>query len=88
MANHKSAEKAHARSLKNRAINNSVRSRIKTFTKKVEAALTQNDKNVAVETMRVAESEIMKGVTKGVLKLNTAARKVSRLTHRVKAIQG
>ncbi|AIF80611.1 30S ribosomal protein S20p [endosymbiont of Acanthamoeba sp. UWC8] len=86
MANHKSAKKAHLTSLDNRARNKSVLSRIKTFITKVENLITSNDSKEAELALRNAESEIMKSVTKGVLKLNTAARKVSKLTKRVKSM--
>ena len=85
MANHKSAVKAHKKSLKNRTNNISILSRIKTFIKKVEEAITSGKADEAKSAMRSAESEIMRGVTKGVLKQNTASRKVSRLVKKVKA---
>lgn len=81
----KSAEKAHKKSIVRAARNKSIKSRIKTFITKVEEAI-QKKAAIAevVRHFREAESEIMKGVTKGVLKLNTASRKVSRLARLVK----
>ncbi|MDF3047922.1 MAG: ribosomal protein S20p [Candidatus Midichloriaceae bacterium] len=87
MANHKSAVKAHKQSLNNRVRNQSVVSRIKTFIKKLEEVLVPGKAAEAREAFRVAESEIMKGASKGVFKKNAAARKVSRLVKRVKALE-
>ena len=86
MANHKSAVKSHEKSVVKRDKNIALLSRIKTFIKKVETAITAKDNNSAQEHLRVAESELMKGVKKKVLKHNTASRKVSRLTKKVKSL--
>ncbi|CAG7591585.1 MAG: 30S ribosomal protein S20 [Candidatus Midichloria sp.] len=87
MANHKSALKAHKQSVIRAARNSSVRSRVKTFSNKVIAAVNSGSFESSVQSLRVAESEIMKSVTKGVLKLNTAARKVSKLAKKVKSLE-
>lgn len=87
MANHKSAVKAHKQSLKNRDRNISILSRIKTYIKKFEDTLTSGKAAEAKEALRAAESEIMQGVSKGVFKKNTAARKVSRFTKKVKSLE-
>ncbi|MCE2993468.1 MAG: 30S ribosomal protein S20 [Alphaproteobacteria bacterium] len=87
MANHKSAVKAHDKSLKNKARNQSILTKIKTFIKKVEACITGGSSVEAQSAMRNAESEIMRGVSKGALKKNSASRKVSRLTKKVKALE-
>jgi len=63
------------------------KSKIKTFTKKVEELVKLNDLANATPALRIAESTIMKAVTKKVLKLNTASRKVSRLAHKVKSLE-
>ena len=68
------------------AINKSRRSRIRTFLRKVEEAITTGNKDVALAALRDAQPELMRGVTKGVVHKNTAARKMSRLASRVKAI--
>lgn len=86
MATHKSAEKAIRKTIKNTAINKSRTSRIRTFIKALETQVTKGDKKAAIEQLKTTQSEIMRGVTKGVLKKNTAARKVSRLSAKVKAI--
>jgi small subunit ribosomal protein S20 len=86
MANHKSAEK-RARQIERRtAVNRARTSRIKTFVKKVEAAIATGDKTAAAEALRTAQPELQRGVTKGVVHKNTASRKLSRLSARVKAL--
>ncbi|WHQ46757.1 MAG: 30S ribosomal protein S20 [Candidatus Midichloria sp.] len=87
MANHKSALKAHKQSVARAARNSSIKSRVKTFSNKVSIAVNSGNFENAVQSLRVAESEIMKSVTKGVLKLNTAARKVSKLAKKVKSLE-
>lgn len=86
MANIKSAKKrilvTQIRTEKNKAI----KSKIKTLTKKVEAAVVAGDKAVAAEALNVASTEINKACSKGVYHKNTAARKVSRLTKLVNAM--
>lgn len=86
MANHKSAEKAERQIKKRTMINKSFLSRIKTFIKRVEAAVAASDKAKAADEFKLAQSEIMKGVTKGIFKLNTASRRVSRLSGLVKKL--
>lgn len=86
MAIHKSAIKAHRRSEIKRVSNMSVISAVKTFIKKVEAFISANKPEEARAALRVAESQIMRANAKGVIKKNTAARKVSRLSKKVKSI--
>jgi small subunit ribosomal protein S20 len=86
MAHHKSALK-RIRQTETRTEENRARtSRIKTFIKKVEAAIAGGDAKAAATALQNAQPEIMRGVTKGVLHKNTAARKVSRLAARVKSL--
>lgn len=66
------------------AINKSRKSRIRTFLRRVEDAINTNDKEAAKKALVEFESEIMTGVSKGVYKLNTAARKVSRMAKKIK----
>ena len=54
--------------------------------KKVEEAITSGDKSAANTALKSAQPELMRGVTKGVYKKNTAARKMSRLSSRVKSL--
>ena len=86
MANHKSSKKRIIRNANRAEINKSRVSRIRTFIKKVEAAIASGNQKTAQLALREAQPEIMRGVSKGVLKLGTASRKVSRLSARVKAL--
>jgi len=86
MANSPSSKK-RARQIERRTlVNKARRSRIRTFIRKVEEAIASGDQSAATEALKVAQPEIMRGVTKGVTHKNTAARKVSRLAGRVKAL--
>ena len=67
-------------------VNKSRRSRIRTFLRKVEEASESGDRDAASAALRAAQPELMRGVTKGIFHKNTAARKMSRLSARVKAI--
>ncbi|MBR1507109.1 MAG: 30S ribosomal protein S20 [Eubacterium sp.] len=80
MANIKSAKKRILVSKKKEFRNKSIKSKVKTLTKKVEAAAAAGDKAEAEAALKVAISEISKAASKGVYHKNTAARKVSRLT--------
>lgn len=86
MANHKSAEKRIRRNTRRAEINGMRRSRIRTFLKKVELAIAGGDKPTAQEAFKVAQPELQRGVTKGVVHRNAAARKLSRLSSRIKAM--
>lgn len=86
MAHHRSAKKRIRQTEKRTAINRSRVSRIKTFVRKVEMALAKGDQGAAQAAFAAAEPEIRRGVTKGVLHLNTASRKISRLARRVRAL--
>lgn len=67
-------------------VNKARRSRIRTFVRKLEMAIEAADAPAAAVAMRVAEAELSRGVSKGVLHKNTVSRKISRLSTRVKAI--
>ena len=87
MANHKSAKK-RIRSNANRAKTNQSRiSRIRTFIKKVEVAILNGNRDDAITAFQKAEPQIQKGVSKGVMHKNTAARKISRIAKAVKNIE-
>ena len=86
MANHKSAKTRINRNNKRSVINGARRSRVRTFVKKVEAAVVANDKEAAVAAFRIAESELMRSVRKGVFPMNKVARTVSRLSKKIKAL--
>jgi len=86
MANHTSSKKA-VRQIETRTEQNRTRvSRIRTFVKKVESLVDEGKQSEALVALREAESEIMRGVSKGTMHKNTASRKVSRLSKRVKAL--
>ncbi|CAM2994954.1 small subunit ribosomal protein S20 [Paracoccus aminovorans] len=68
------------------AVNKARRSRIRTYLRKVEEALASGDAAAARAALQAAQPELMRGVTKGVVHKNTAARKISRLSSRVKAL--
>ncbi|KRW95868.1 30S ribosomal protein S20 [Paracoccus sp. MKU1] len=79
--------KKRARQIERRtAVNKARRSRIRTFLRKVEEAIASGNAEIAREALKTAQPELMRGVTKGVIHKNTAARKISRLSARVKAL--
>ncbi len=86
MAHTKSAKKRIRQNERRRRINRSRISRIRTFVKKVELAIASGDREAAAAALRAAQPEVMRGVTKGVLHRNTAARKISRLARRINAL--
>jgi small subunit ribosomal protein S20 len=86
MANTRSAEKMVRKIERRTAVNKARRSRVRTFVRKVEEAIASGDKAAAQEALKVAQPEIMRAVTKGVAHKNTASRKVSRLSARIKAM--
>ena len=86
MANTPSAKKRIRNTLRKTDINKSRRSRIKTFVRKVEEAIETKDAKSAMDSLKAAQPEIMRGVTKGIFHKNTASRKISRLSSRIKAI--
>ena len=86
MANTPSAKKRIRNTLRKTDINKSRKSRIKTFVRKVEDAIESKDAKSAMDSLKAAQPEIMRGVTKGIFHKNTASRKISRLSSRVKAL--
>lgn len=86
MANTQSAKKRARQAVVRTERNRARTSRIRTYVKKVETAITSGDKPAAEAALKAAQPEVARGVTKGVLHRNTAARKISRLTHRVRAM--
>ena len=86
MANSAQAKK-RARQIERRTeVNKARRSRIRTYLKKVDEALELGDKGVAQQALKVVQPELMRGVSKGIMHKNTASRKMSRLSSRVKAL--
>ena len=86
MANSAQAKK-RARQIERRTeVNKARRSRIRTYLKKVDEALDSGDKTIAQQALKVVQPELMRGVSKGIMHKNTASRKMSRLSSRVKAL--
>ncbi|RYH09214.1 30S ribosomal protein S20 [Tropicimonas sp. IMCC6043] len=86
MANTPQSKKRARQNERRHAINKARRSRIRTFLRNVEEAISSGDQEAAAIALRNAQPELMRGVTKGVLHKNTVARKMSRLSSRVKAL--
>ena len=84
MANHKSAKTRINRNSKRSVINGARKSRVRTFVKKVEAAIAASDKETAAAAFKTAESELMRSVR--VFPMNKVARTVSRLSKKIKAL--
>lgn len=86
MANTKSAKKAIRKMARKTATNKTRRSRMRTYVRRVEEAIESGDQAVAREAFVIAEPEIMRSAQKGILHRNTASRKISRLSARIRAI--
>ena len=86
MANIKSAKKRIRQTIKRTDRNRSRISRIRTFVRKVEAAIEAGDKTNAETAFRAAMPEMHRGVTKGVLRKGTVSRKLSRLSARIRTL--
>jgi small subunit ribosomal protein S20 len=86
MANTPQARKRVRRNSNRAEINGARMSRIRTFVKKVEHAIQAGGQEAAFAALQAAQPELMRGVSKGVLHLNTVSRKIARLTKRVKAM--
>ncbi|MBQ6680168.1 MAG: 30S ribosomal protein S20 [Lachnospiraceae bacterium] len=86
MANIKSAKKRILVAAKRADRNKAVKSRVKTYVKKVDQAIAAGDKAAASEALHEASIELSKAASKGVLHKNTASRKISRLSKAVDAM--
>ncbi len=86
MANNPSARKRIRQTAVRTERNHARKARMRTFVKKVETAIAGGDKTAAAAALRAAQPEMQRAVGKGVVKLNTVARKLSRLSARIKAI--
>ena len=86
MANTKSAKKMVRKIARRTEVNTARRSRMRTFIRKVEEAIASGDQKAAAEALKTAQPEIMRAAGKGVIHKNTSARKISRLSARVKAM--
>jgi len=86
MANTPQSKKRARQNERRYAVNKARRSRIRTFLRKVEEAISAGNAETALAALRAAQPELARGVSKGVLHKNTVARKLSRLNARVKAL--
>ena len=87
MASHESAKKSIRKTQKQRAVNISRISRIRTFVKKVECLIAEKDMENLDQAFSMAQSELMKGVSKGVLHKGNASRKISRIAWKIKRLR-
>ena len=86
MANHASAKKRIRRNARMEIVNKVRKNRVRSFIKKVEAAIEKADKSEAQKAFVEAQPEMHKSVSKGVFKKNTISRKLSRLSLKIKNI--
>lgn len=86
MANTDSARKRIRQNRRRAARNQARKSRMRTFVKKVEAAVANGDKSAAVEALRTAQPEMQRAANKGVVHRNTVSRKLSRLAARIRSL--
>lgn len=86
MANTASARKRIRQTVKRTERNAARRSRMRTFIKKVEVAISGGDKAAAAEALRQAQPEMQRAAGKGVIHANTVSRKLSRLSARIKSL--
>ncbi|MBL4600976.1 MAG: 30S ribosomal protein S20 [Rhizobiaceae bacterium] len=86
MANTQSAKKAVRKIAARTEVNKARRSRMRTFIRKVDEAVESGDKDAANAALKTAQPEIMRAVSKGILKKNTASRAISRMSARIKKV--
>ncbi len=86
MANSPQSKKRARQAVTRTAVNKSRRTRMRSFLRKVEEAIAGGDQKAAQVALQEAQPVLMRSVTKGILHKNTASRKMSRLSHRVKAM--
>jgi small subunit ribosomal protein S20 len=86
MATHKSAEKRIRQIAKRTVVNRARLSRVRTFVKKVETAIATGDREAAQSAFQLAQPELHRAITKGLLHKNTVSRKLSRLSTRINAL--
>lgn len=87
MANHKSSEKRARQDIKKNLANKVNESKTKTAVKKVRDAILAGDKKVAAEALKSAQAELRKLAKTGVIKLNTSARRTSRLASQINGLK-
>lgn len=86
MANHASALKRIRQTKKRTERNMARRNRVRTYVRRVEEAIASGDKDAAEAALKAAMPELHRSASKGVMRKDTASRKISRLAHRVKAV--
>jgi len=86
MANTLQARKRVRQAERRTAVNRARVSQYRTYVKRVENAITSGDKDAAQAALRAAQPVMMSGVNKGIVHRNTVARKISRLSRRIKAL--
>ena len=88
MANTSSAKKTVRKIVSRTNCNKARRSRVRTFTRKVEEAIVSGDVVLVKAAFEAAQSELARSVSKGVIHANAASRKVSRFAKRIKVLSG
>ncbi|MEM8772601.1 MAG: 30S ribosomal protein S20 [Pseudomonadota bacterium] len=86
MANTSSAKKMVRKITRRTAVNKSRRSRVRTYLRRVEEAISSGDKAVAADALKAAQPELHRAVSRGVFHKKTIARKLSRLSARIKTL--
>jgi small subunit ribosomal protein S20 len=86
MAHHKSAQKRIRSNARRAEVNTARVGRIRTFLKRVETAISSGSKEAAQTEFKLAQPELQRGTTRGVIHRNTVSRKLSRLSARIKAM--
>ncbi len=86
MAHHKSAQKRIRQTERRTAVNRARKIRIKSYLKRVELAIASGDQAAAKEALRIAQPELMRGVSRGVYRKETASRRLSRMSARIKSL--
>jgi len=86
MANHQSAKKRIRQIRRRSQVNRSRLSRMRTYVKKVEAAIENGDAVAARDALKAVEPQLMRSAQKGIIHKNTASRKLSRLSARIKSM--
>lgn len=86
MANTSSAKKMVRKIARRTAVNKARRSRVRTFLRKAEEAIASGNKEAAAAALKAVQPEMHRAVSNGVFHKNTVARKISRLSARVKAL--
>ena len=86
MANTSSAKKMVRKIARRTAVNKNRRTRVRTYLRRVEEAISAGDESKAREALKVAQPELHRAVSRGIFHKNTAARKLSRLSGRIKAL--